>query len=339
MSDQLSARELAALDDLEQQVLDEEEEILAPCEAGHFRVFKRLATNPDNHMVISFSGGGVPGLVGNCALMGILEELDLVSHVKEVWGVSAGSIVAAALATGVDRNDVFALIKSMDRPDALDVSKWGLIKDMFRFLFHRKLPMGFVKGKVFSETIESGMKVKTFEEATIPLRIITCTDDGRAEKVIHRRGEILPAIMASMCLPGIMCPIPDWRGKVSGFFDGGVVENTPLVSVIDDHLREGRTTKLFVICTRFSSPARVKRPTNFATRFMNVLHHFQDVVWQHHQSVADGTENCKYVVLNPHVERGSLLNFEHLRFDYLVSRKLFKQQLSNAGLAGRFGAH
>ena len=66
---------------------------------------------------------------------------------------------------------------------------------------------------------------------------------------------------------------------------------------------------------------------------------FQDVVWQHHQSVADGTENCKYVVLNPHVERGSLLNFEHLRFDYLVSRKLFKQQLSNAGLAGRFGAH
>jgi NTE family protein len=339
MSDQLSARELAALDDLEQQVLAEEESITAPCEPGHFRAFTRLATNPDNHMAVSFSGGGVPGLVGNCALLGILEELGMLEHVKEVWGVSAGSIVAAAMATGVDRSNVYKLIQSMDRPGGVDVSKWQIVKDLFRFLFRRQLPDGFVRGNVFREVISSGMKARTFEEAVIPLRIITCTDDGHAEKVIHRQGDILSAIMASMCLPGIMRPMPDWRGKVSGFFDGGVVENTPLVSVIDDHLREGRPTKLFVICTRFTSVAKIKRPTNFATRFMNVLYHFQDAVWHHHQQIANQAANCKYVVLNPHVLRGSMLDFASIRFDYLLSRKLFKQQLSNAGLAGRFGAH
>ena len=339
MSDQLSARELAAVDDLEQQILAEEESIVAPCEPGHFRAFTRLVTNPDNHVAVSFSGGGVPGLIGNCALLGILEELDMPSHIKESWGVSAGSIVAAALATQVHRPEVYTLIKSMDRPGGLDISTWQIIKDVCRFLFRRKLPAGFVSGKTFREVIGSGMKVETFEEATIPLRIITCTDDGRAEKVVHRHGDILSAIMASMCIPGIMTPMPDWRGKVSGYFDGGVVENTPLVSVIDDHLREGRTTKLFVICTRFTSVAKVKPPTNFATRFMNVLYHFQDSVWQLHQQMADQTPNCKYVVLNPHVQRGSMLDFSHIKFDYLISRKLFKQQLSNAGLAGRFGAH
>ncbi|MHC4563332.1 MAG: patatin-like phospholipase family protein [Planctomycetota bacterium] len=339
MSDQLSARQLAATDDLVQQTFAEKDKILAPCGPGRFRVFKRMAANPDNHMAVSFSGGGVPSLVGNCALLGILEELDVIPNVKEVWGVSAGSIVAGALATGVPRDEVYRLIESMDRPGGLDVSKWRLIKSVFRFLIRRELPEGFVQGNVFREVIHAGMKVETFEEAAIPLRIITCTDDGRAEKVIHRQGDILPAIMASMCLPGIMCPMPDWRGKVTGYFDGGIVENTPLVSVIDDHLREGRTTKLFVVCTRFTGAAKIKRPTNFATRFMNVLYHFQDTVWHHHQLVADQTPNCKYVVLNPHVQRGSLLNFEHLEYDYLIARKMFKQQLSNAGLAGRFGAH
>ena len=82
MSDQLSARELAAVDDLEQQILAEEESIVAPCEPGHFRAFTRLVTNPDNHVAVSFSGGGVPGLIGNCALLGILEELDMPSHIK-----------------------------------------------------------------------------------------------------------------------------------------------------------------------------------------------------------------------------------------------------------------
>ena len=337
----MTAHELAGMEDLDKQVFAEEETILAPCKPSQFRVFHRIATNPDNHFVISFSGGGVPGLVANCALLGILEELDLVGHIKEVWGTSAGSIVAAAAATEVTRDDVWNLISSLDRPGGvLDISKWGLIKDMFRFIFRKGgMPQGFVKGDIFRETIAAGMKAENFEDAAIPLRIITCTDDGRAQKVIHRKGPILPAIMASMCLPGIMCPTPDWRGKPHGYFDGGVVENTPLISVIDDHCRENRSTSLFVVCTRFTSPVRVVKPTNFASRFMNVLHHFQDQVWHYHQQIADQTANCKYVIINPHVERGKLLNFEHLNFDYLVSRKMFKQQLSNVGLAGRFGAH
>ena len=338
-SERLTARELADLKDLEEQVLGEEDKIVAPCEERQFRVFKRIVTNPENHVAISFSGGGVPGLVGNCALLGILEELDLLPHINETWGTSAGSIVAAALATNVHREEVWNLIQSMDRPGVVDVSKWELFKDFFRFIFRKKLPMGFVGGRVFQEAISDGMKARTFEEATIPLRIVTCTDDGQAQKVIQRRGPILPAIAASMCLPGIMNPILDWRGKDYGYFDGGVVENTPLLSIIDDHARQDRNTNLFVVCTRFTSSAKVKRPEHFASRFMNVLYHFQDAVWHYHQQIADQTENCKYLVVNPHVERGRMLDFKHIKFDYLISRKMFKQQLSNVGLAGRFGAH
>lgn len=338
VSDQRTARELAAMEDLEQQVLDEEENILAPCEPGQFRVFRRIATNPENHLAISFSGGGVPGLVGNCALLGILEELDIIGHVKETWGTSAGSIVAAALATEVGRDEVYRLIERVGKAGPVDVPKWDLIKGVLGFIFRRRIPEGFVRGKGFHDTISDGMKVRTFEEATIPLRIITCTDDGNAQKVIHRKGDILQAIMASMCLPGIMYPVKDWKGKPFGYFDGGVVENTPLVSIIDDHLRDGRSTQLVVVCTRFSSPAKIKKPQGFMARFLNVLYHFQDMAWRYQKQTADQAANCKYLIVNPHVEVGKMLEFEHIHFDYLLSRKMFKQQLSNAGVAGRFGA-
>ena len=57
---------------------------------------------------------------------------------------------------------------------------------------------------------------------------------------IFRRGKLLPAVFASMALPGIVIPQP-----VDGkhFYDGGLVEKTPLLSPIAEHGQTGDKRK------------------------------------------------------------------------------------------------
>ncbi len=336
----MDAHELAKVEHLQEQILAEAESIEAPCSSRQFRVFMRMATNPENHLAVGFSGGGVPAIAGNAALLGILEELDLHDHIKEVWGTSAGGIVGAALAVGTTSQEVMDLIEyGRGKKGVIDVPKWWLVKQVFGFLFGRGLPQGFVRGKLFDEIFGMGLKVETFEEAEIPLRLIACTDDGNLQKVIHRKGPILPAMRASMCIPGLMTPRPDLNGKDYGYYDGGLVENTPLVSVIDEHVRLGRQSNLLVLCTRFQSAARTTRPKNFGERILNSYQHLQDISWTYQQEKADRVEGCKSIIVNPHILWGSMLDFSMGRINYLICRKQFKEQLSNAGLASRFGAH
>ena len=336
----MDAHELAKVEGLREQILAEADAIEAPCNPKQFRVFMRMATNPDNHVALGFSGGGVPGIAGNAALLSIIEDLDLKPHIKEVWGTSAGGIVGAALAVGTTSQEVLDLVEMGNgRKGVLDVPKWWLIRKLVGFLFKRPLPQGFVRGAFFDEIFRKGLKVDTFEEADIPLRLIACTDDGLLQKVIHRKGPILKAVQASMCLPGLMVPRPDWNGKDFGYYDGGLVENTPLVSVIDEHIRLGRKSDLLVLCTRFQSSARTHRPANCVDRILNSYQHLQDISWTYQQKQADEVAGCKHIIVNPHIIWGGMMDFTMGRANYLICRKQFKEQLSNAGLASRFGAH
>ena len=335
------AHELAKVTDLEAQVLDEADAIEAPCSERQFRVFMRMVTNPDNHLAIGFSGGGVPGIAGNAALLSIMEDLNVGPHIKEVWGTSAGGIVGAGMAVGTNSQEVMELVETGNgRKGVIDVPKWWLIRKLFNVIFrHGELPQGFVRGAFFDEIFRKGLKLETFEEALIPLRLIACTDDGNLQKVIHRKGLILPAVHASMCIPGLMVPRPDWNGREFGYYDGGLVENTPLVSIIDEHVRLGRESKLLVLCTRFQSSARTHRPKNCVDRILNSYQHLQDVSWTAQQLQADAAEGCKHIIVNPHIIWGGMMDFSKARVNYLICRKQFKEQLSNAGLAARFGAH
>jgi NTE family protein len=62
------------------------------------------------------------------------------------------------------------------------------------------------------------------EDAKIPLAIIA-TDIGTGEKIVLRRGEVAPAVMASSATPGIYTPV-----RIDGrmLMDGGIVEDVPV---------------------------------------------------------------------------------------------------------------
>lgn len=320
--------------ELEQQ----REAIEAPCEPGQYRILRRMVSNPQNHFAVGFGGGSVHGLAGNCALAAILNELELRPHVQEVWGTSAGAVIGGAYAGGTAVEELLEIIEGLQH-GGIDVPKWEIfVKGFFRGLFQKKLPEGLVLGRRFSQAIRRGQRVENIEQCEIPLRIITSTDDGHARKVIHRQGPLNEAICASMCLPGMFFPVQDWNGEPYGYFDGGVVEKTPLVSIIEDYFREARSAQLVVLCTHFDSSARVTKPVGFLPRFVSVISQLEDALWARQLDQAKETPNCKFMVLNPRIPLGGMLDFALVRLMYLWARRVFKEQLSNAHLAARFDA-
>ena len=325
----------------EQQAYDElsisRAEIESPCEVVHYRALRRIANNANNHLALGFGGGSVPALAANVALASIFEELGLRDSVKEVWGTSAGSIVAGAFSSGIPASKILKTLIELDRPGVVDIPKWEIFgRGFIKLLRKGKLPEGFVRGNRFRQAIVDSQPVSTIEECEIPLRVITCTDDGNARKVVLRKGPLADAGMASMCIPGVMLPIQDWNGASYGYMDGAVVEKTPLISIIEEHGRVGRSEQLVVVATHYGP--RMRKPEGFLQRWLSTIDHMEEVVWEYQRSQAREAPNCKFAILNPQLRYGGLFDFSYILFNYLWARKAFKDQLSNAGLAMRFDA-
>ena len=73
-------------------------------------------------------------------------------------------------------------------------------------------------------------------------------------------------------------------------------------------------------------------------RFFSVVDYLTEETWEYYLLKANQCENCKTIILNPRIEAGSGFDFSSIRNNYLWSRKVFKEQLSNTGLAQRFDA-
>lgn len=322
-----------------ENLLSQQADIESPCKPSHYRTLKRIATNPDNHLAIGLGAGSAPGLAGNLALAGILSELELHPYIKEVWGVSAGSIVGGVWCSGANVEQMLAMLEELDKKGAVDfASREVLTAGLLRMLRIKRFPEGLVRGENFRAAIEKSLKAQTFEDCQLPFRVIACTDDGHAQKVVFHQGPLLNAIMASICVPGVMFPVKDWNGGRHGYFDGAVLEKTPLTSIIEDHHREGRRQKLVVICTHFSDSGRIFKPVGFIQRMLNAMHRLEDQAWTFQAMKAREASNCKFLVLNPHMKEGGAFDFSTIRFNYLWARKKFKEQLTNAKLALRFEA-
>ncbi|MCH8001975.1 MAG: N-formylglutamate amidohydrolase, partial [Proteobacteria bacterium] len=96
------------------------EEIEAPPDPDRYTALRRLATSPEHRFVVSLGGGSVPGISGNLALIRLLEQLDLKSHVDEIWGTSAGAVVGGGWATGTDAETILDLLSELGLEAVLD---------------------------------------------------------------------------------------------------------------------------------------------------------------------------------------------------------------------------
>jgi len=130
-----------------------------------------------------------------------------------VVGSSAGSVIAALLASGATGNDLHRLALSLDEATITD---WGL---PFAGRFG-----GLIKGDALQNMVNREVQNKSIEQMRIPLGIVA-TELQSGQGVLFRTGNTGLAVRASCSVPGVFQP-----AVISGkeYVDGGLVAPVPV---------------------------------------------------------------------------------------------------------------
>jgi len=172
---------------------------------------------------LALGGGGAKGLA-HIPMLEVFDELGVRPHL--ITGTSIGSIMGALYASGISGSRIREGVKRMiiSKGDSFRASLKK--KDVFQWIKFLDVdvgPRGLFKGDKFIEFLYETMGTSSFEELEIPLKIIA-TDFWSAEQVVLESGPLLPAVKASMGLPGVFTPVTD-DDRV--LIDGGGVNPVP----------------------------------------------------------------------------------------------------------------
>jgi len=145
-------------------------------------------------------GGGFARGIAHAGVLKIFERHGIPIHC--ITGVSAGSIVAAAYASGAPPDEIASAACAMR---FADVARWSLSR------------MGFVVSKRMTPFLARLLKHYRFEEMGIPLGVVA-TDLCTGEPVSFRdAGDVFLPIRASCSYPGLFQPVhSDGRVLVDG---------------------------------------------------------------------------------------------------------------------------
>ena len=145
-------------------------------------------------------GGGFARGIAHTGVLKVFEREGIPIHC--VTGVSAGSIVAAAYASGASPDEIARAGCAMRFGD---VASWSLCR------------MGFVTSGRMKRFLERLLKRYRFEEMALPLGVIA-TDLATGDPVRFRdSGDVVLPIRASCSYPGLFQPVPyDGRLLVDG---------------------------------------------------------------------------------------------------------------------------
>ena len=130
-----------------------------------------------------------------------------------VVGSSAGSVIAALLASGATGNEINRLALNLDEATIAD---WGL-PFVGRF-------GGLIKGDALQNMVNREVQNKTIEQMHVPLGIVA-TDLQSGKGILFRSGNTGLAVRASCSVPGVFQP-----AVISGkeYVDGGLVAPVPV---------------------------------------------------------------------------------------------------------------
>lgn len=105
-----------------------------------------------------------------------------------------------------------------------EILKKVRVADVKRMVdFSGPLASSFLKGKGVERFFQKHIPVKRFKDLQIPLRVVA-TDFWRRREVVFTSGELIPAIRASMSIPGLFKPVKDGSTVL---VDGGAVNPLP----------------------------------------------------------------------------------------------------------------
>jgi NTE family protein len=221
-------------------------------------------------------GGGFARGIAHAGILRIFERHGIPLHC--ITGVSAGSIVAAAYASGSGPDDIARAASSMR---IRDVARWSLCR------------MGFMASERMKPFLQGLLKTFRFEEMRIPLGVVA-TDLCTGEAVsFHDTGDVVLPIRASCAYPGLFQPVR------SG--DRLLVDGAMSVEIPAQLARELGATHVISVCL---PPPPCKRPP--ANVFQVVRRCFQ--IMQRRSE--DGWRHASDLVISPDLQSIEWNGFE-----------------------------
>lgn len=158
---------------------------------------------------LALGGGAARGF----AHIGVIKALEAQGiRPALVTGTSAGSVVAALYASGMDGFEMNALALKMDEAVIAD---WAL---PFGSRFG-----GWLKGEALQRYVNQLVHHRTIDNMKLPLGIVA-TELKSGTPIVFRRGNTGQAVRASCSVPGVFQPV-SIAGKQ--YVDGGLVAPVP----------------------------------------------------------------------------------------------------------------
>lgn len=182
---------------------------------------KYSATEP--RIGIALGAGGAAGLA-HVAILEVLDEMNIRPY--RVAGSSIGSIIGALYASGRKAVEIRRMVEQFlfrNESKLFDLLSHLRALRLAEFVDIKLGNGGLLSSASFLELIAENINADKIEELPLSLAIVA-GDLWMREEVVMQSGSLIPAISASMALPGVFQPVTiDGRVLV----DGGTVNPVP----------------------------------------------------------------------------------------------------------------
>ena len=207
---------------------------------------------------LALGAGGANGLA-HISMLEALDEMGVRPGI--IAGSSIGAIMGVLYASGISGRDMHesALELFQSTPGI-----WGgWLERITGSGLLEMLRPGLGEGGLLNpggvlEFVQDKIQVKHFEDLQIPLKVVAA-DFWKRKQVVFDSGEIIPAIKASMAVPGLFAPV---RYQDRLLVDGAIVNPVPF-----DLLLDRCDISVAVDVSGKSSPGKEERPSYLDTIF------------------------------------------------------------------------
>ena len=183
-----------------------------------------------NKIGLALGGGGAKG-VSHLLILEALEEEGL--KPAFVTGTSIGALIGALYCAGLSTRDIKDIFLEFSLKDNESIKHLVTRKHIFKWLdfigpqFRGK---GLIRVENLITYLFESVQAERFSQLDIPLRVVA-SDFWSRQQVILDKGALIPAIRASMSLPGLFQPV-NVGGRI--LIDGGAVNPVPFDLLPDD---------------------------------------------------------------------------------------------------------
>ncbi len=226
-----------------------------------FRRWARLNHSPSGPVIGLALGGGFARGIAHIGVLRALEQHNI--PIGMIAGVSAGSIVAAAYASGTPVDEIARMGRAMRFKD---IAQWTISR------------LGLAASERMNAFLMRLLKVHRFEEMRIPLAVVA-TDLSTGQPAIFRdQGDVLLPVRASCSYPGLFQPVKHGEHYL---VDGAMTMEVPAAV-----LRQMGASRVISVCLPVDAKCLDTRNMfQVITRCFQIMQRRQEWHWRKQSSV------------------------------------------------------